>query len=251
MKRLVTALVILIVFLNMQICLAEEQTTEDIDSYFVDEPEQTQELHGYLEYNQQEPQQKEEDSIYLDNKVGINFTKPQKIDSSSLSIKTKKSNFHPIQDEMERVSSFSNQSYDIRPVNTSFSQQFGKFRIGTNYGSSLSSSQMAYSTSVFAKYEGKHAAFRTAILKNIDNNSDNSNSLSFTPELKLTKRLSLLDVWQTDANQINKSNDVVLRYTPHLRKYAEDVQFDLGAGQSFYEDTYIKSSIYFNTTFKL
>lgn len=237
----------------MQICLAEDQTTEDIDSYFVDEPEQTQELHGYLEYNQQEPLQKEEDSIYLDNKgtVGINFTKPQKIDSSSLSINTKKSNFHPIQDEMERVSNFSNQSYDIRPVNTSFSQQYGKFRIGTNYGGSLGSSQMAYSTSVFARYEGKHAAFRTAILKKIDNNSENSNNLLVSPELKLTKRLSLLDVWQTDANQINKSNDVVLRYTPHFRRYADDIQFDVGAGQSFYEDAYIKSSIYFNTTFKL
>ena len=34
------------------------------------------------------------------------------------------------------------------------------------------------------------------------------------PELKITKRLSLLDVMKTDVAQVNKSNELILRYTP-------------------------------------
>lgn len=238
----------------MQLCFAEGETEEDISSYFTDEPEQTNELQGHLEYNR-EPEEQEQNVIWLKTPVdynAINITKPQKIELKSLITGVKKPSFQPIQDELKTVSKFSSQEYDIKPVSTSYSKKLGKFSFGTMYDSSLGSAQVNYSTGLFSKYEGKYFALGTAFSKNTNYKYDSYNDKFYIiPELKITKRLSLLDVMQTDVNQINKSNELVLRYKPHFKKYADDVQFELGAGQSFYEDNYIKSSVRFSTRFKL
>lgn len=251
-------LLTLILAFSIQICLAEESNEEDIESYFNTEPEQSTELHGYLEYsqNQDENEQNlEQNAIMLDtpeNPKSVNLTKPQAIESKSLITGVKKTTFGPIQDELENASKFSTAEYSIRPINTSYSRKFGKFSFGTMYDSSISSASTNFSTGLFTKYEGKHFALSTAFSKNNNSNSDTFNDNFFVaPELKLSKRLSLLDVMQTDVAQINKSNELVLRYTPHFKKYADEVQFELGAGQSFYQDSYVKSSLRFSTKFRL
>lgn len=232
------------------------QNTEDIDQYFVDEQDQS-ELHGYLEYNQnQEQQEKEENAIQLDSPTGyhsVNLSKPKAIESKSFFKNSQNPIFSPVGSDLQAASKFSTQEYEISPISTSYSKNFGKFSFGTMYGSSLdSSAQMSYSTGLFARYEGKHLAFGTGFSKNTNYNYDGySDKFYFAPELKLTKRLSLLDVIQTDVSQINKSNELVLRYTPRFRKYADDLQFEVGAGQSYYDDNYVKSSLRFATKFKL
>jgi hypothetical protein len=153
---------------------------------------------------------------------------------------------------LSAASKFSSQEYAINPVSTSYVQKFGKFSFGTIYDSSLDSASVNYATSIFSKYEGKHFAFSTEFEKNTNlNNADFNDKIFIVPELKLTKRLSLLDVMQTDVNQINKKNEIVLRYTPHFKNYADDVQLEIGAGQTFYNDDYVKSSVRFSTKFKL
>lgn len=252
MKKIL--LLALILVFNIQFCFAENENEEDISNYFADEPEQTTELHGYLEY-EQEVNEQEQNAIHLEIPAdynAINITKPQKIELKSLVSGIKKPSFSPIQDKLEAASKFSSQEYDIKPVSTSYGKNFGKFRFGTMYDSSLGSAQANYSTGLFSKYEGKHFAFSTAFSKNTNCNYDSySDNFYIIPELKLTKKLSLLDVMQTDVNQINKSNELVLRYTPHFKKYADGIQFELGAGQSFHEDNYIKSSLRFSTRFRL
>lgn len=144
------------------------------------------------------------------------------------------------------------EEYSINPISSSYSKKFGKFTFGTMYGSYLDSAQMNYSTGLFAKYEGKHFAFGTGFSKNTNNNYDAYNENFYVaPELKLTKSLSFIDVIESDAGQINKSNEFVLRYTPHFKKFADEVQFEVGAGQSYYEDNFVKSSLRFATRFKL
>lgn len=252
MKKIL--LLILIIVFVTQICFAMDENEEDIESYFTQEPEPTMELQGHLEYNQNIDEE-EQNAIRLETPVNyhaINISKPQKIGSKSLISGAKKPTFHPIQDELEAASKFSTQEYDIRPVSTRYSKKFGKFNFGTMYDSSLGSAQVNYSTGLFSKYEGKYIALSAAFSKNTNCNYDSYNDKFFIiPELKLTKRLSLLDVMKTDVNQINKSNEIVLRYTPHFKRHTDDVQFELGAGQSFYEDNYIKSSVNFSTRFKL
>jgi hypothetical protein len=253
MKKILTLLIMLI--FSVQICLADDNSTEDIDSYFNEEPEQTQELNGYLQYNQDAEQIEHEEDAILLNKTevkGINISKPKSFSSKSLMSNYKKPVFQPIQDELNPASKFSSQEYNIRPIKTTYSKKIGKFSFGTMYDSSLNSARVNYSTGVFTKYEGKYFALSTAFSKNTNSNYDSYDDKFFiVPELKLTKRLSLLDIMQTDVNQINKENEIVLRYTPHFKKYADEVQFELGAGQSFHEDNYIKSSLRFSTRFKL
>lgn len=250
--------ILLIAFISIffaQICLANDENIEDIDSYFVDEPQQTQELNGYIEYNQPEGEaEQEQNAIRLDSAqtTGINISKPKSLGSKSLLSNSRKPSFQPIQDNMDSASKFATQEYSIRPISSTYSKKYGKFSFGTMYDSSVGSAQVNYSTGLFSKYEGKHFALSTAFQKSTNSNYDSYNDKFFVaPELKLTKRLSLLDVMQTDVNQINKKNEVVLRYTPHFKKYADDVQLELKAGQSFYEDSYINSSVQFSTRFKL
>lgn len=256
MKKIL--LVILILAFSIRICLAEESSDEDIDSYFNTEPEQTTELHGYLEYNQNQEeneQNQEQNAVILEvpeNHNGINLTKPQKIESKSLISGVKNPTFNPIQDKLNNASKFSTSEYTIKPISTSYSKKFGKFSFGTMYDSSLSGASTSHSTGLFTKFDGKYFALSTAFSKNTNNNdAEFDDKVFIAPELKLTKRLSLLDIMQTDVAQINKSNELVLRYTPHFKKYADEVQFELGAGQSFYQDNYVKSSVRFSTKFKL
>ena len=248
---------ILILLCCAQICFAEGENEEDINAFFT-EDQPAIEIKGHIEYNNAQElseQEQEQNSIQLDGAVvtnSINFTEPKKIGSKSLISKSKKPTFHPMQNNLETASKFATQEYDIRPISTSYSEKFGRLSFGTMYDSSLDSAQVSYSTGIFTKYEGKRFAFSTAFSKNTNSSYDSYNDKFYiAPEIKLTSRLSLLDIMQTDVNQINKQNRLVLRYTPHFKKYADDVQFELGAGQSFHEDNYIKSSVSFSTRFKL
>lgn len=239
---------------NNEVPVSED---EDIDKYFNEEPqqnpEQTVQLKGYLQYNQSD-QEIEQQAIQLEapETAKVQFSEPKRLGSKSLVSGVKKATFHPMQDELEKASKFATQEYNIKPVSTSFVQNIGNVSFGTMYDSSLDSTQISYSTGIFTKIEGKYFALKTAFSKNTNSNFDSyDDKIYFVPELKLTKRLSLLDVMQTDVYQINKKNEVVLRYSPNLKKYADEVQFELGAGQSYYQDNYIKSSVRFSTRFKL
>lgn len=216
--------------------------------------EQSAQLEGYLEYNEQSESNEEQNAVYFDGSdvtSKINFSSPRKMTSKSL-LGAKKPTFTPMGSELTPASRFSSQEYMINPISTSYSQKFGNVTFGTVYDSSIDSASTNYTTSIFSKIENERFALRTAFTKGTKlNDYSFSDKIYVIPELKLTKRLSLLNVWQSDANQINKKNEVVLRYTPNLKNYADDVQFEIGVGQSFYNDDYVKSSLRFSTKFKL
>lgn len=251
MKKIL-ALLFLIIFCT-QTCIADEETIDDINSYFIEQEAQPTEINGYVEYNQQQ-EEEEKDAVLLDssNATGIKITQPKSFNSKSLISKSKVPSFGPIQDQLEAASKFSSQEYAIRPVSSTLTKKYGNFSLGTAYNSFLDSAQVNYSTSIFTRYEGKYFALTSGFSKSTNSNYDSYNNKFFVaPELKLTKRLSLLDVMQTDMEQISKKNEIVLRYTPHLKKYADEVQFELGAGQSYYDENYLNSSVRFSTRFKL
>lgn len=231
-----------------------EESYEEITSYFESETDQTTTLHGHLEYNQNEAEPEAMPIVLEENtqRNSINISKPQKIQSKSLLFSTKVPTFQPIQDELKSASNFSTQEYSIKPISTDYSRKFGRFSVGTMYDSGLSKASRNDSTALFAKYEGKYAALSMGFSKSSNYNKDSYEDEFFiAPELKITNRISLVDVLETDVYQINKSNEVVLRYTPHMKKYVDGVQFELGAGQSFYQDDFIKSSVRFSTKFRL
>lgn len=253
MKRII--LITLLLLLSINICRAEDAIGDNIDgdNVFTDDTPAAEELHGFVEYN--EPEEEGNNAIYLKEPININninISEPKKIGSKSLIPDAKKPTFQPMGNPLETASKFYTDEYHIKPVSASYSQNLGKLSFGTTFDTYLSSARLSNSTGFFAKFDGKRLALTAIYSKSANNyNSYYDDSISVAPELKLTKRLSLLDVMQTDVYQIDKSNQVVLRYTPHLKKYADDVQFEVGAGQSFYENNFIGSKIRFSTRFKL
>lgn len=252
MKKILILLIISI--FSLQTCFAQEDPDENIEQYFQNETESTEQIQGQIEYNDTGVQE-EDAGIYLNDDVlykQVNFTAPKKISSDRLNIEAKKPTFQPFGGEMKNASRFDTQEYSITPVNTSYSGQVGKLTFGTKYNSSLNSAQVNYSTAIFTKYEGRYFALTSTFLKSTDSDySSYSDRFQIAPEWKITNRLSLLDVMQTDMFQVNKKNEIILRYKPNFKKYADEVQFELGAGQSFYNDNFVKSSVTFSTNLKL
>lgn len=262
MKKILA--LVLLLFLSMPVCFAQEQASpvnnqsvEDIDSYFVDDSEvdqvqQAQQLDGGVEYNQilEEP---EKNAVNLDSTdvyKSINLSKPKSIESKSIEVKAPM--FTPIQDTLRAASRFSSQEYNIKPVSTEYSKKYGQFSFGTGYNSSLHKASANYSTELFARYDNKQFALTGGYSKSTNSNYDSYNDTFYIePEFKITKRLSLLDVMSADVMQINKKNEIVLRYRPNFTKYADNMELELSAGQSFYNDSFVKSSVGFATKFRL
>lgn len=262
MKKILA--LVLLLFLSMPVCFAQEQASpankqsmEDVDSYFSDDSEaeqvqQIQQLNGEVEYNQvlEEP---EKNVVNLDSTEvykSINLSKPKSIESKSIDIKAPA--FTPIQDKLQAASRFSSQEYNIKPVSTEYSKKYGQFSLGTGYNSSLHKASANYSTELFARYDNKQFALTGGYSKSTNSNYDSyDDTFYIEPEFKITKRLSLLDVMSTDVMQINKKNEIVLRYRPNFTKYADNMELELSAGQSFYNDSFIKSSVGFATKFRL
>lgn len=259
MKKILLA--ILILFLTYQVCLADEEAVNNI---FTNDPQTQTELHGYLEYDEvpdetiyleEQPELEPVNSIQLKEpevKNNLNLKAPQRVGSKSLiSNKLKQTPVLNVR-AVDFVSKFSAPEYNIAPVNSYYSMEAGPVSFGTTYDKGMSKAQQNYSTGVFARYDGRHFAVTSAVSKNASGRYDETgDTLYFAPELKITKRLSLLDAIESDISQTNKSNEIILRYKPHWKKHADDVQFELGAGQNFYENNYINSTVRFSTRFKL
>ena len=247
-------LVLVLILLNMQICYSQNEVIDNINNSFIDET-QPAEIEGFVEYTEALEEEKDDNSIYLDSTdvfKRINFSKPKTIGANSLGAKSKDLSFKPFQEKMDAASRFAGQEYNIRSTSSSYSKNFGNFSFGTTYDSYLYSAGVNYSTGFFTKYEGKHFALSTAFSKYTNSNYDSYSDYFFiAPELKLTKRLSFLDVMMTDVSQIYKKNELVLRYKPNFGRHKDNIQLELGAGQYFFEDNYYKSALRFSTRFKL
>lgn len=238
------------------------QDSAETDNIFTNDPQSSSELQGYLEYDEvpdetiylEEQPESSQNTIYLKSAghSGPNLKSPTKFTATSLIPTGTKQIPMSTRNSLDSASKFSTQEYSIRPVSTSYSTKAGGFSFGTTYNSGIDSAQANYSTGIYTKYDGKYFSYTTAYSKSTNSSYDSySDKIFFAPELKLTKRLSILDVIQTDTMQVNKKHELVLRYSPPIKKHADDVQFELGAGQSFHDNNYINSSVRFSTRFKL
>ena len=154
---------------------------------------------------------------------------------------------------LAKSSKLTGEEYYIAPVFNIVQEQAGNFSYGTYYGASLDNAQMTYSTSWFTRYDGKkYAITGTYSTDSQTINSSYQNMLGISPEIKLTKSLSLRDTVKTYMGVPVKKNQISLIYTPQLKKYIDSLRFELGLSQSFYENSAgNSSSIEFSTKFKL
>ncbi len=258
MKKILL-LILFLSFFSFNFCFADEiedeefdnnsGNVEEINNIFTNDPQNTLELHGYLEYDEIP-----DTAVYLDQtaKKSPEFKPPIKITSKSLLTPSNKKPTIPQYKILDLASKFSTQEYDIRETNSAYSEKAGKITFGTMYNSDLDNAQINYSTGFFTRYDFKKVAFTSGYSRSTNSNYDSYyDKVFFAPEFKITNRLSILDIMQSDVQQIKKKNEIVIRYTPNLKKYADEVQFEIGAGQYFQEDAYVNSAVRFSTRFKL
>lgn len=221
-------------------------------SFANESPEFIRQLRGYLEYTQDFEEDYNPNYIYLvpEKRKFINITQPQKIGSKSMNLK--KTDFSVFNSDLKKAYVFSGQEYSINPEYGRVSETFGKWTFGTEYDSSIDDAEMTYMTGVYARLDGKHAALTVSARTETGSNYSNYNDkLVIAPEFKITKRLSLLDIAQTDVKQSIQKNEIVLRYNPKLKNNYNDLFFELGAGQTYHNQDFVKSSVRFSTRFKL
>ena len=216
---------------------------------FADDSNFIQQLRGHLEYNE-EVEELDSNSIYLEPeaKKYINLTQPQSIKSKSLNLNNP--DFSIFSSNMQKASTFSEQEYNIKSIYGDLSENYGKFTIGTKYGSYIDDGEINYMTGIYTKIDGKRLALTLAAQTQTGSSySHYTDKIIIAPELKLTDRLSLLDIIKTDMLQTSQNNRIVLRYNPKLKNHNDDLFLEFGAENTYREQEYVKSSIIFSTRF--
>ena len=129
------------------------------------------------------------------------------------------------------------------------------FTYGTTFGSDVdnTSAQLEYLANVYTRIESQHFAFTTTYATSLGNfgASDLSRSFILSPEIKLTRHLSVLDNFQVYMGRQKKKNEFVLRYRPQFRNHEDMLQMDLGAGQNYYDNGNSSSFFKFSTNLRL
>ncbi|MCQ2788875.1 MAG: hypothetical protein MJ229_00710 [bacterium] len=252
MRKLILS--ILIYILAIPNCAFAESYYQEVlkDSDIYDEYQMETTLHGFLEYSDIENEETEENAIYLDQISTPEIKYKEKIKDSTKQKKLNKApTFYAFKD-LDNDSMFSTQEYQIKPVSATLMHKKGFFTVGTTYNSFLDNAEINYSTQLFTRFDSKRFALTTAFSKDTGNDfSSFKNKFYIAPEIKLTKRLSLVDIMETDLEQVSKKNELVLKYRPNFKRHADEVQFELGTAQTFYNNDYVKTSIKFSTKFKL
>ena len=142
---------------------------------------------------------------------------------------------------------------DILPLNGSVVAQTGGLSYGSTWDESISYSQLEATASMFVRYDSaRRFSLSTSFNKSANRDLNNQYStFRITPEWHITDKLTLKDSFTNYVNGTKNKNEVIIVYTPALKKYADSLKFQLGVAQSFYANGNQSSGINFSTGFRL
>lgn len=206
-------------------------------------------LKGYVEYSDSpfteiilEPQEPEH----------LNLSAPQKFEAKSLKAVIEGGNNLYSAPHFSDMSNYSSLEYAISPIGGATSNGKGRFSYGTTFSSAIDSSQLENTTKIYTRYATKHVAVSTAYGKSISSGTwEGADTFYVAPEIILGKGFALRDVMSNNITYQKYTNELVLLYHPQKTKHLENLEFELGAGQTFYRNAGTKTSIRFSTSFKL
>lgn len=107
---------------------------------------------------------------------------------------------------------------------------------GTKYDNTFLPNQMEQSRTLFTKYEKNNFTFGTSYKNNSLSSFDQQfkGTFSFSPEYKINKHLSLQGIYSKNFMDRSNKNEVIFT----LKPFKDDrMDFNVGAGQIYYEDT--------------
>lgn len=239
-------LAISFILFNLVPAMAETKNSIETNSNMVRE---TYKLKGQIEYNDNEVE-----TIYLDediDKPQINI--PKKTLSIPAGMLNITSNANTQRSALARSMTYRTALTDIMPLSGSITESIRGFSYGQTWGQELSYAQMEDTTSFFIRYDTLRyfslaASIRQASSQDI---GTQYNILRISPELHLTKRLTIRDSFSSYMNLPKNKNEITIVYTPELKNLADCLKFELGLAQSYYADGRQSSALTFSTGFKL
>lgn len=202
-------------------------------------------LKGYAQYIE------DSNAIYLkdeDNNFVLNLKQPQKISASqgldlSSSIKPVKA-----------LSQYQNSEYQIKPSNIRSSETKGDFTFGALYNNEIDNIAMLESEAgLFTKYEKSKFALSSSVKKSLNTTyAQDYNTISVTPELKLSNYFSLKSNLSADITRNRRSSELIFSLNPLGKKDKDRMLLEAGAKQTYYADTGRNTTqLNFSAKFKL
>lgn len=230
-------LIIVLMLFNLTPTPAEEQVKE------------TYKLNGQVEYDDNPVE-----TIYLDENIDkprVNI--PQRSLTLPVGVLNITSNTNTARSALARAMVNRNSLGDILPLSGSVSAQAHGITYGTSWGEELSYAQLEATTSMFVRYDSKkYFSFDTSVRQSSNRDMDNQyGTIRFTPEWHITDKLTLKDSYTDYVNLPKNKNELILVYSPALKKYADSLKFELGVAQSYYTNGKQSSAVRFSTGFKL
>lgn len=199
-------------------------------------------LKGYTQYIE------DSNVIHLkdtDDEFVLNIKTPQKISSNSLNFGVPTAN---------PVLKYTNEEYQIAPKSINASSKIGNFTLGAQYNNEIDNNAMLETeTGLFTRYERNKFALSSSITKSLNTTfSQDYNTISIIPELKLNKYMSLKNILSADVTRNRRSSKLVFVLNPLGRKNSDRMQFEFGAKQTYNVETESTSTQFsFSTRFKL
>lgn len=232
--------ILILIGLNLAPVLADENEVQVKETY---------KLNGQIEYDDNPVE-----TIYLDEdieKPQVNI--PQRTLTLPVKILDIKTNTNTPRSALARAAISRNNLKDILPLSGSVSEQFRGITYGTLWGEELSLSQMESSTGVFVRYDSpKYFSLDTTFKQSATQDIGSQyGTVRITPEWHITDKLTLKDSFTNYVNAQKNKNEIILVYSPALKKYAESLKFELGLAQSYYANGNQSSAVNFTTGFKL
>ena len=138
-------------------------------------------------------------------------------------------------------------------VNGYATETAGNFSFGAGYNRGLDKAQMEDNTSAFARYDtGRFALNSQYIASSKQHLGTQVNSFKISPEVKLTDQLKIRTGFQSYTNVPLKKGEVVLVYSPSIKKYLDSLSFEVGVAQRYNTSTGVRGSeVRFSTGFRL
>lgn len=206
-------------------------------------------LEGQIEYDDNPVE-----TIYLDDDIDkpqVNI--PQKTLTLPVQVLNITSNTNTHRSALARAMVNRSSMGDILPLSASVSEQFGGWSYGTTWGEELSYSQLEATTSLFVRYDfAKRFSFDTSFRQSAGRDINTQyGTVRVTPEWHITDKLTIKDSFTDYVNLPKNKNELILVYSPALKKYAESLKFELGLAQSYYSNGKQSSAFRFSTGFKL
>ena len=129
----------------------------------------------------------------------------------------------------------------------------GNFSFGAGYSRGLDKAQMEDNASLFTRYDaGRFALNSQYTASSKQHLGTQANSFKLSPEVKINDQFKIRTGFQSYTNIPLKKGEVVLVYSPSVRKYLESLNFELGVAQRYNTATGIRGSeVRFSTGFKL